>query len=201
MNNRISGGKAKWSDTLTLRDEYYSLPSGILQDWPSGSPVTLHTLASLMISRSDNTAADHLLFYLGRNSVEAVAPKGMKPFLSTNEMFKLKGVSGREKGKAYAAADLNTKRRILEQLKTISVNEITFSSNPMFVKEIEWFASTRELCAAINELNDLPILSINPGLVNKRSWHIAGYKGGSEPGVLTRIIHEGHEIGTAVAGI
>jgi hypothetical protein len=184
LNRRISGGKAKWSDTTALRNEYFSLPSGMLQDWPSGSPVTLHTLAVLMISRSDNTAADHLLSYLGRDTVEAVAPEGMKPFLFTNEMFKLKSVSGEDKCKAYISADLKTKRKILEQLKSIPVNESNFSTNPVLVKEIEWFASTRELCAVIFELKDLPVLSINPGLVKKTSWHIAGYKGGSEPGVL-----------------
>jgi beta-lactamase family protein len=51
----------KWTDVVSLDDKLASLPSGTLQSWPAGSPVTLHTLASMMISASDNTAADELL--------------------------------------------------------------------------------------------------------------------------------------------
>lgn len=52
---------------MTLGEK--SLPGGILQNWPKGAPLTLHTLAGLMISQSDNTAADTLLEILGRDVV------------------------------------------------------------------------------------------------------------------------------------
>ena len=39
------------------------------QDWPKGAPVTLHTLATLMISISDNTATDQLIAIVGRDAI------------------------------------------------------------------------------------------------------------------------------------
>jgi beta-lactamase class A len=93
----IAAGKRKWTDVVTLREEVRSLPSGQLQDWPAGSPVTLHTLVTLMLSRSDNTAADHLMLTLGREALEehqkkvnVLHPERNRPFLRTNELFKLK---------------------------------------------------------------------------------------------------------------
>ena len=43
-----------------------ALPSGFLQTWPEASPLTLQTLATLMISQSDNTATNVLLRLVGR---------------------------------------------------------------------------------------------------------------------------------------
>lgn len=53
--DHIRAGQRSWRDVVELRSEWKSLPSGILQDWPDGSPLSIYTLASLMISRSDNT--------------------------------------------------------------------------------------------------------------------------------------------------
>src|SRR5690606_39753601 len=45
-----------------------SLPTGILQEWPVGTPMTIQSLATLMISISDNTATDVLLRVAGRDT-------------------------------------------------------------------------------------------------------------------------------------
>lgn len=42
----VKAGRRQWSDVVALTEKSY--PSGQLQDWPQGAPVTLHTLASLM---------------------------------------------------------------------------------------------------------------------------------------------------------
>jgi beta-lactamase class A len=96
--HELSDNERKLSDVIKLDDRVISLPSGMMQSWPTGSPVTLHTLAVLMISISDNTAADHLLLTLTRDRVEHMLretghskPELDLPFLSTLEMFKLKG--------------------------------------------------------------------------------------------------------------
>jgi hypothetical protein len=184
LEQKISRGKAGWEDTVRLRAEWMSTGGGILQNWPVGSPVTLHTLASLMISISDNTATDQLLHTLGRGEVEAVAPTRMRPFLSTLEMIKLKWTAGGAQGRAYAAAAQDKKREILSRLESIPMKDIASSSAPMLVKEVEWLVTTSELCRVAAELKDLPVLSINPGLVDKATWSLVAFKGGSEPGVL-----------------
>ena len=93
----IIGQGRPWHDVVELTDDHKSLPSGVLQSWPDGSPVTVHTLASQMISISDNTATDHLLHYLGRTPVESqlaamgnTDPERSWPMLTTLEMFKIK---------------------------------------------------------------------------------------------------------------
>eukprot|EP01136_Pigoraptor_vietnamica_P039097 Opistho-1_new@109298 len=60
---QVNAGTRKWSDVATIGS--HSMPSGITQRWPIGAPATLHTLATLMISISDNTATDTLLHALG----------------------------------------------------------------------------------------------------------------------------------------
>ena len=99
----INNGTRSLTDIVKLQPAAISLPSGFLQNWPIGSPFTIYTLAGLMISQSDNTAADQLLYYSGRQNVEKMLavtghsnPSLDIPFLSTFDMFRLKGQPGLE---------------------------------------------------------------------------------------------------------
>lgn len=184
LSQRIGRGDARWTDVIALRREWSSLPSGFLQEWPEGSPVTLHTLASLMISQSDNTATDHLLFHLGREAVEAVAPERVRPFISTMELFKLKWGSNEAEQRAFLEASVAEKQRILSDLAKVPSSRVQFTPSPVLVGRIGWQITARELCGVIYGLRDNPVIAINPGLADKRSWSLAGFKGGSEPGVL-----------------
>ncbi|MDD5091400.1 MAG: serine hydrolase [Candidatus Wallbacteria bacterium] len=172
------------NDVISLKEEWISLPSGILQDWPAGSLLTVQSMANLMISISDNTATDALIHSAGRETVEAVAPERMKPFLTTKEMFELKWGVSDEVRERFVAADLSGKRRILESLRSFDKNRIRFSPSPKCVQSIEWLATTGELCRVIYELRENSAIRINPGLADKKKWHLIGYKGGSEGGVL-----------------
>jgi beta-lactamase class A len=184
LDQKIRAGAARWEDVVRLNREWTSLPSGILQDWPEDTPVTLATLASLMISISDDTAADHLLFWLGRDAVQVVAPARLRPFLSTSEMFRLKwGVPEKDR-QAYLDAPADVKARLLLTLPPLDKIPIASQSVPVSIDTIEWLVTTRELCGVIYELKANRFISINPGLVDKKKWAVAGYKGGSEPGVL-----------------
>ncbi|HCB74619.1 MAG TPA: serine hydrolase, partial [Sphingomonas bacterium] len=51
---QVAEGKHRWEDVAPLAPA--SLPSGITQGWPAGTPMTLQSLATLMISISDNSA-------------------------------------------------------------------------------------------------------------------------------------------------
>jgi hypothetical protein len=137
-----------------------------------------------MISLSDNTATDQLLFILGREKVEAVAPQRVRPFLSTLELLKLKWTAGGRRGREYAAASRKRKREILAELAAVPKTDIALTREPTLIREVEWLITTRELCRVIRELKDLPVLAINPGLADKANWRLAGFKGGSEAGVL-----------------
>uniref|UniRef100_A0A0C1NEF4 Beta-lactamase n=1 Tax=Tolypothrix bouteillei VB521301 TaxID=1479485 RepID=A0A0C1NEF4_9CYAN len=44
--------------------------------------------------------------------------------------------------------------------------------------------TAEELCQLIEQVADLPLMSINPGVANTENWQRVAYKGGSEPGVF-----------------
>ncbi|HBN10302.1 MAG TPA: hypothetical protein DD435_17240 [Cyanobacteria bacterium UBA8530] len=208
LTDQIASGKRKWTDIVPLQEKSISLPSGILQAWPAGSPLTLYTLAGLMISISDNTATDHLLSLLGRQQVEKElkemghsAPNLNSPFLSTLEMFKLKGIPG--EAEKFLATDEKGRRRFLDkEVAGLERSRIDFPKKPTHIADIEWFASADDLCSAMEALwrksekgpaqATRGILAINPGLkFDESKWSYVGYKGGSEPGVLnmTYLLH------------
>ena len=77
-----------WSDVVNV--DRSSIGGGTVAGFPRGAPITLHTLASLMISISDNTATDILLHVVGRENVERMMaamgvrdPARNRPLLST----------------------------------------------------------------------------------------------------------------------
>jgi hypothetical protein len=206
----VKAGRRKLSETATLGPATRSWPSGQLQDWPDGAPVTLDTAANLMISVSDNTATDLLLSTLGRARVEAMLPTmGMKnparnrPFLGTGEMFRLKFIDGGKAGEAYAALDEAGRRAFLEnglpktELTRDALDPSAFGG-PNRIDSIEWFASASDLCRAMEWLrrntegaagSDACLLrgalAISRGLdISTTQFPWAGFKGGSEPGVL-----------------
>jgi hypothetical protein len=201
----VGARERKWADVVALDGKIASLPSGMLQSWPTGSPVTLHTLASMMISISDNTAADELLMTLGRERVEAILagtghtkPELNVPFLSTLEMFKLKGEPTGQAAPAYLALDAKGRRAFLADTiaKVKSEDAKPFQNGkPAYVDKIEWFASAADMCGVMNWLRQQTegdktarqILAINPGSglsIPRDKWQYVGFKGGSEPGVL-----------------
>lgn len=184
LKQEIEAGRLSWTSIVELKPEWRSLPSGILQDWPDGSPLTLHTLATLMISLSDNTAADVLIHTLGRERIEALSPRN-RPFLTTREAFILKDPHNEQWLRNYLQADAEERRAILVKLASLSLPDPkVFFSEPVAL-EVEWFFTVRELCSLIKEVEDLPLMSINPGLAVRENWAHVAYKGGSEPGVLS----------------
>jgi hypothetical protein len=93
----IAAGKVRGDQPLTVTSQVKSLPSGVLQDDPDGTRVSVQQVATDMISISDNTAANMLIALLGRHAVEAATraagmthPARNVPFLTTRELFVLK---------------------------------------------------------------------------------------------------------------
>ena len=195
----VAEGEMAWDDVVPLSVASY--PSGQMQDWPQGAPVTLHTLATLMISISDNTATDQLMAVLGRDRIEAEVaaaghsdPQATLPFMTTREMFVLKSGDA-DAVAAYRAADTATRRTMLAGLADTdrSINAImsAFSGGPNAI-DLEWFASANDIArvmqriAALDDDTALGVLGVSPSIQAsaRQQWDYVGYKGGSEPGVL-----------------
>jgi beta-lactamase class A len=201
LAKQVESGTRHWDDVVRI-DAIRSLPSGQMQDWPEDAPVTLQTLATMMISISDNTATDQLIHIMGREALNAEvrdsgnsAPQRTLPFLTTRELFALKADPGR--GAKYAALPEEQQAAALAALaQEISAAPETIArpdfSSPVLIDEVEWFASAADLRKVLGEIADLKdptaraILAVSPSIpaAKRNEWAYAGFKGGSEPGVL-----------------
>ncbi|MEL6902914.1 MAG: serine hydrolase, partial [Cyanobacteria bacterium J06606_4] len=180
LQTQIENGERQWDEVVSLREEWKSLPSGFLQTWPAGSQLTIETLATLMISQSDNTATDHLLNLVGRDVVEALSERN-QPFLTTREAFVLKDPANRNILTRWRRSD--ERRTLLSALAALPLPAVSiFNEGPQAI-DVEWFFTAQALCEAMEKVAELPLMSINPGLVDPATWQKVAYKGGSEPGV------------------
>lgn len=205
LADKVLAGKAQWTDELAVRDDWKSLPSGVTQNELPGTKHPLGLYAERMISISDNTAADHLLYTLGRKQVEAALrdakharPALDTPFLSTRELFVFKlGMPAADIDKYLKLPEARRRDYLDKTLapKQPSIKEVPGWKAARRIDKLEWFASANDLCQAMNTLliraqnpKALPVLDIlgkNPGLpVDKKVFPFVGFKGGSEPGLI-----------------
>ena len=214
----IDAGARKWDDAIVL--DGTELPAGGFNTLPKGTSVPLRKLAEEMIKVSDNSATDVLIRTLGREKIEAMqakvgikAPAANVPFLTTMELFKLKGVGQGALGRRYLALDTKGKRKLLagEVAATpgSAVGALFADGKPVLIDKLEWFASPADLARTMAWLDAhrttaggkeaMRIVAINPGVgaaLAKRFAYL-GYKGGSEPGVMSMTVLVRDSVGKA----
>jgi hypothetical protein len=208
LANEVKSGRLSWNQELELAPGLRSLPSGVEQIEPAGTRFTVSQLAQLMISSSDNTAADQLSALVGRSALEdEVAMTSADasldlPFLRTRELFVLKYADYPHYANAYLALPGAARTAYLDNvvdqvpLSDIDLNAASTGS-PRAISSIEWFASPADICNLYSQLYSYasspalaPIstaLSYNNGgiLAAPSAWPLVWFKGGSEQGVLT----------------
>jgi len=182
LKDQVAAGALAWDDVATLEAGHISLPSGILQAWPVGSPLTIHTLASLMISVSDNTATDALIALLGRELIEKYTALN-HPLLTTREAFALKNAANGDYLRTYRQGNADQRREMLKQLQSCPLPDVGSFTNPQAL-DVEWFFTAQELVNLMAAVHDLSVFSINPGVASLDDWQHVAFKGGSEPGVI-----------------
>jgi beta-lactamase class A len=201
LDEDIRAGRRRWADTVPL--DRQTFPGGTLSRWADGAPMTLHSLAALMISESDNRAADVLLHRLGRERVEtfARAHGGLSganafPLLSTLEAAVLKNPAQAQARQIWLSGDEAARRALLAGVAArwtpADISMAAFAAGPADIDRIEWFATPDSIARLLGwfarsgsrEAN--LILAINPGIASgaAEQWDYLGYKGGSEPGVM-----------------
>ena len=208
LARQVAAGRVSWDQNLTVTGAVKSGGSGSLQDDPDGTRLPVRQTAAMMISISDNTAADMLIHLVGRPAVQAQDRQWSAhatlnvPFLTTREAFLLKYLYP-----ALAQRYLSLAPGQRAAFLASSVDPLPFSlaqlqnadsgSLPADIDTIEWFASPDDICRAFAGLQQLaarpalaplgPVLSANPGgtELDPAQWPTIWFKGGSEPGVLT----------------
>jgi hypothetical protein len=77
--------------------------------------------------------------------------------------------------------------------REVTVDDAGAWTTPRAIGSVEYFASPMDLCRAMIELHAHPeasrirdVLGANPGIpLDPDAWSYVGFKGGSEPGVLS----------------
>ena len=195
-------GKRGW-DSVTPVDRR-SFSSAASDRWPLGAPVTLHTLASWMVSVSDNGATDMLIDRLGRDAIGKrlvdighSAPDRTLPFMNTVEAFALKSPANDALRDRFLAASEAGQRDMLDsaadKLTLAVIDPAAFVGKPLHIDSIEWFANARDLTRLLIQFRDPAlatargVMAINPGVSADaaKRWAYVGFKGGSESGVIS----------------
>jgi len=175
--DRVEAGTLAWDQVVRYDAASASLPSGMLQGFPDGHPITVASLAAMMISLSDNTATDVLIDLVGRAQVEAVA--GMAPLLKTAEFFRLQADAGLYR--RYVGGTEAERRAILEELADVSLPHVGDVANGRTAHG--WRMSARTACSLIAAVNDIDLMTINTGGVPEADWERIAFKGGNDVGV------------------
>ena len=183
VKDKINSGELAWDTVVRLSEEHISLPTGILQSWPVDTALTVETAAALMISISDNTATDLLIDTVGRETIERYTPLN-RPLLTTREAFALKNDDNEALRSAYVYGDEETRRQMLPAVRAADLPDVSAFARGPLALEIEWFFTVGELINLIAYVQDLPLMSINPGVASVDDWQRIAFKGGSEPGVM-----------------
>lgn len=202
LSRQIGEREKSWRDIIPLSRK--SLPSGVLQNWPENTPLTVQTLATLMISISDNTATDLLINAIGRADIERTvrrtghaSPETIIPFLTTLEAFALKMPANDNLRQRFETASDSEQEQMLEteaaRLGRSSVSITNLANAPRHIETIEWFSSPSDMTNLLHHIRtrDDPvvrnILAINPIIPpsDAKRWNYLGGKGGSEPGVIS----------------
>jgi hypothetical protein len=202
LSDRIERRKMAWDNVSDIDRRSFS--SKATEHWPMGAPVTLHSLASWMISVSDNGATDMMIDVLGRDAIgrrlmaigNSVAERNV-PFLNTVEAFALKSPKNDDVRVAFLAAGEAEQGKLLarsaDRLTLDAISGELFVGKPLHIDSIEWFASPRDLVRLMNHFRAEKrseargIMAINPGISREAAarWQYLGYKGGSEAGVIS----------------
>ncbi|MFC5179988.1 serine hydrolase [Actinomadura harenae] len=204
LSDAVAARQVTWDTPLAINDAWKSLPSGTFQNRAAGTKLTLAQYADAMISGSDNTAADHLIHRLGRDAVERAVTrlgnehrKADSPFLTTREVFTLKGAGYPAAAHRYLSSSAGKRAAMLPALDVVPLSAVTAWRKPRDIDTIEWFASPADICSAFQGLSDRAAapgqadlghaLSLNDGGIglDRKAYPTVWFKSGSEPGVLT----------------
>jgi len=113
-------------------------------------------------------------------------------------MFALKSPANADLASQWATSlEPSVRRKLLDtnaaRLRTTPVDPMMFAGTPAKIDTLEWFASPAETAGILDWFRkaggetSLSLLAVNPGIdpATRGKFDYVGFKGGSEPGVVT----------------
>ncbi|HCQ9869145.1 serine hydrolase [Acinetobacter baumannii] len=194
----IKKGELKRETIVSLKEKNRSLPTGVLQNLPAGTPVNLELLAQLMIQISDNTATDSLIEVLKKPRIEALSPRNSS-LLTTRELFQLIDPSNEKLRNKFKTGTKSARLEALAELDKLPLPSVSSIGKSATWQDAEWYMSAHEICPLLESVQDAPALnsSLNP-LFKNLNWQKIGFKGGSEYGVINFSVigktQKGHKV-------
>jgi beta-lactamase class A len=197
--DEVNKGKRRSEDIMLLRRDLIGPPASEMAEWPVGSPATLHTYALKMISISDNTATDHLLYLLGRKRIEEQMqtmghsdPAVNRPLLTTREMVILRDKKALGRAEKWRKLDEAGRREFLET-EIAGLHDFEAMEFDAAAFDVaEWYATPLDMAHALDWLRRhtgpgdlgrplLQVMSVDTKLkFDKKTWPVVAFKGGSE---------------------
>ncbi len=124
VRSAVASGTVKWTDQVEIIGPWKSTPQSGQRDWPIASTASIAELAEAMMLEGDATAADHLLFHLGRSAVErVVATLGASsesrnvPFLARSDLIRMQSRADKEWRRRYVSASAGQRRKMLDEVQ------------------------------------------------------------------------------------
>ncbi|EXR25347.1 MULTISPECIES: serine hydrolase [Acinetobacter] len=194
----IKKGELKRETIVSLKEKNRSLPTGVLQNLPAGTPVNVELLAQLMIQISDNTATDSLIEVLKKPRIEALSPRN-SPMLTTRELFQLIDSSNEQLRNKFKTGTKSARLEVLSELDKLPLPSVSSIGKSATWQDAEWYMSANEICPLLESVQNAPALnsSLNP-LFKNLNWQKIGFKGGSEYGVINFSVigntQKGHKV-------
>lgn len=206
LGKRVASGKAAWDDLVPLKAGAMGIPGGELSSRPVGSEASLGELADRMSRAGDTTATDHLIAFLGADSIEDYVlahtrdAKSSFPLLTLRQMFALKLDPQGEPAAAYLAAGRDERREMLAPGGALGKaappwRELETWDGPRLLDRAGYFCGAEDLCRILADLRRLEQkpgmerllkpLRDDPGMkADPAMWTSVAHKSGTEPGAL-----------------
>ncbi|MFW6234001.1 MAG: serine hydrolase [Spirochaetota bacterium] len=183
-------GSIDRSDVAYLNSSDRTLPTGIMQEWPEDTAVTVDTLMVQMMSMSDNTATDALMRILGRERVDEFASEAQPVVPTTREMFTLLGPDARDLADEWAQAESRQEfLALLERTAARDMGRIRDFTGGDLRSDVGWVFTAAELASFAERVAGAAAAGVTQGAATGADWSDVVYKDGYVPGVAAEVVH------------
>ena len=191
VGDLLDDGTLARDDVVKITEDDRSLPSGLMQDWPEGTAVTVDTLLVHMMSISDNTATDVLMRVAGRNQVDRFAGEH-RPVPTTAEMFAILGSDEKTLSEDWRSAESSDEREtVLERAASESFDGYMGLPSHRDRRDIGWMYTARQLAELAETVAGMEAAAVSRGAADAVDWNNVVYKDGYVPGAAAEVVH-GH---------